>query len=233
MREMVGDSEAIREPAEGRPLYEARCMDDPESVVEIRRFIAAHYLASDQISRDDLDQQGLFKDRVDPRWRHSVYFGVFDADHQPQIASRLILPTDNIEQSLQLNFDDLYPGWRDFITERDPHSFAEFSSYAKVPGARTKFVRPLLLQEMARYSREHDIKYWVADVDPRIVPMYHLVLPGIVRIGAPSSVKVELEGESPVCIPYLYRLAGHAELTVPKSMLAAHAIGETMVVPGA
>lgn len=189
LRELLYDLQAVKEIEQPQNLpYEAGILKG-EDIVKARQMLANVYVYTGTVDRESLTEQGTLSDEVDPYWRHSTYYGVWDANDPDRLlmAARLIHPDENGVHSLQIHLEDLPEDYCRELLQANPNEIAELAAYVKAPNlgpVESRLSTLYLIRELIRDSRAKGVKTWVFGLRPQLKTKYERLFgPGLDRHG--------------------------------------------------
>ena len=168
--------------------YHAEVLD-ATGIQQARKMLADVYVRKGVVTPESLAEDGTLADEADPYWRRSIYYGV-RSEHDPSrllITSRLVQPSDEGVDSLQIHIDELDQDLQAELRNSDPAGIAEFAAYVKEVGLgqiESRLVSLYLIRKMVYDSQARGIKTWVFGMRPELRKKYERIFgPALERRG--------------------------------------------------
>lgn len=141
---------------------------DADDIFQARFLTAERYLGEGYITEDDLDENGLMSEDVDPYVASSTYLGSFDEDGHIKATLRQISQDDIAELPTVKEFGLQE---NELLSSFDPRDVVEISGVSKVNGGglieQSKKIIEVYGAAM-RHSVESGHKAWVMGTDSRL-----------------------------------------------------------------
>lgn len=171
--------EMAREALPGLPVkYQARQLSDPYDIQQARQLSTKKFVNLGKYTPQAVTPEGL--PRHDDYLPISTFFASFDTANDDMLAAvRLLWSETATVDDLRTPVELLDEDKQELLLGQQPGNVAEIGSLAKKSGV-SQLVTLKVLRELFAFGNQHDIKYFVCGLEPKVLPTYERLFGGAI-----------------------------------------------------